>query len=142
MIKLITFIIVICSYIFLVGQTYYPGDTVFVEPCTNCLQNNATYGDAEPFHTRNIISDFGPRNYPASFWHGGVDYTAEEVEDHGYHVLAVEGGMVKRMRADAGQKYPEIVGTSMHLMYNHCFTSRTVGSGLREGDLELVKLSS
>jgi len=123
------------------SQTYYQGDTVFIESCTNCLENHATYGEAETFHTRNIISDFGPRNLPTSFWHGGIDYTAENIEDHGYHILAVEGGTIRRMRAGPGQKYPEILGDSMHLMYNHCFTSASVlENGLREGDLELIRL--
>lgn len=127
----------------LIAQNHYGGNDVRYESCTNCNNHNAVYGAMDTFGTRGIISDFGPR-FTGSFWHGGVDYTVENVPDDGYHVLSVEDGFVRRIRGGAGQKYPEIVGTNMHLMYNHCFNSAVVtqANPIRVGDLELVILDS
>lgn len=126
------------------AQISYFGTSVKLDSCSNCMDPNYQFHGEITLGTENIISDMGARRLGTKYnWHGGTDYTDLNVNDHGFHIKATEAGRIIRVRASAGQKYPEIVGSQMHLMYNHMFTSALVPSGsvgLRQADVALVVL--
>ncbi|PHI18617.1 hypothetical protein CEQ90_17105 [Lewinellaceae bacterium SD302] len=136
---LIAFIILSVFTTPIKSQIVHEGLDVVVSACDNCLDANPTNIADSTFYTRNIISDFGPRARGGYDFHGGIDFTAEGVEDRGYGIYPVEDGTVRRVRVGAGQKYVEITGEQATLMYNHLFNINGLG-GIDDGDIELVEL--
>ena len=127
----------------LFGQSDYAGMDVILEACMGCVGNNPTYIGDDTMNTLDIISDFGPRliNNTCSYnFHGGIDYTVPNgVEDRGYHVRAVVGGEIYRVR-DSPTKYILIEGANHNFSYVHLFSNGN--APLTVGDMDFDHLDS
>jgi hypothetical protein len=138
---LIAFLL-ICPHKQLLCQSTYNGLDVIFEACTNCLTNNPTYTVNDTLNTLDLISDFGPRNINANCtynFHGGIDYTVPNIEDRGYHLRAVVGGQIYRVR-DANTKYILIEGDDHNFSYFHMFRDGALPQ--TAGDMDIDYLDS
>lgn len=65
-------------------------------------ESQDSYGSPIEVEAKHIASDFGPRQYDGSRWHGGVDYNSEG--DDKDLLLSIFGGSIERLDLSAGLK--------------------------------------